>query len=76
MEKTTVYLDPGPYRQLKQIARRQGKKPAELVRAAVAEYAARHGRRLLPKCVGAGDSGLGDLSRRDEDYLAGFGDDR
>ena len=77
MEKTTVYLDQGDYRRLKQIARRDGRKPAELVREAVAEYAVRHGRkRLLPRSVGSFGSRLGDLSERAEDYLSGFGEDK
>jgi predicted transcriptional regulator len=76
MEKTTVYLDAAAYRELKQIARRTGRKPATLVREAVAEYAARHRTpRRLPAFVGAFDSGLRDLGTNDEKYLKGFGED-
>jgi hypothetical protein len=76
MEKTTVYLDGVDYRRLKQIARRKGKTPAELVREAVAEYTVRHGRRRsLPKSVGGFASGRGDASERAEEYLKGFGQD-
>ena len=77
MEKTTVYLDSADYRRLKEIARRKGRKPAELIREAVAEYAVRHrSRRAMPKSVGSMSSGLGDLASRDEHYLKGFGGDR
>jgi len=76
MEKTTVYLDGMDYRRLKQIARRTGKKPAELVREAVAEYTVRHGRqRALPKSVGGFASGRRDISERAEQHLKGFGRD-
>ena len=73
--KTTVYLHEGDYRRLKAIARGQGRTPAALVRDAVAEYARRHGRRRLPRSVGAGRSGRGDLSERAEDLLKGMGRD-
>lgn len=77
MEKTTVYLDAQAYRQLKQLARKAGRKPAELIREAVAEYTVRHqGRRVLPGSVGALASGRGDLAARDEAYLDKFGEDR
>ena len=72
MVKTTVYLDASAYRTLKQIARHGGTKPAQLIREAVTEYAARRSQRPLPRSVGAGDSGLGDVSQRDEDYLEGL----
>jgi len=77
MEKTTVYFDSADYRRLKQIARRKGRKPAELVREAVAEYTVRHrSRRPLPTSVGSLSSGRGDLASRDEAHLKGFGEDR
>ncbi len=77
MEKTTVYFDANDYRRLKQIAKREGRKPAELVREAVSEYTARRqtgGR--LPASIASFSSGKGDLASRDEDYLKGFGTDR
>lgn len=73
MEKTTVYLGTADYRRLKTIAQRSGRKPAELIREAVAEYAARHGDDQLPASVAAVKSRKGDLAARDEEYLAGFG---
>lgn len=73
MTKTTVYLDPVDYRRLKAIARAQGRSPAALVREAVAEFARRHGRHGLPRSVGAGRSGRGDLSERAEELLGGMG---
>ncbi|HTS03846.1 MAG TPA: ribbon-helix-helix domain-containing protein [Thermoanaerobaculia bacterium] len=71
--KTTVYLDESDYRRLKSIARAQGKPPAELVREAVAEYARRHGKRRLPKSLGAGRATTDDGGTRAEERLAGFG---
>jgi predicted DNA-binding protein len=58
-QKTTVYLDAADYHRLKVIARQQGRKPAELVREAVAAYTRRSGKR--------------DLSERAEQLLAGLG---
>ena len=37
MQKTTLYMDEETYRRLKQLARREGRAPAEMVREAVAE---------------------------------------
>jgi len=73
MQKTTVYLDADDYRALKRIAARKKRQPAELVREAVAEYAARHERRRAPKSVGAFASGRRDLSERAEELLKGIG---
>lgn len=72
--KTTVYLDAEAYRRLKELARRQGRPAAELVREAVSEYAARHAPRRVPSSIGAMRSGLGDLAEGAESYLEGFGD--
>jgi hypothetical protein len=71
--KTTVYLTDSDYRRLKEIARSKKRPTAELVREAVAEYAARHGRRRRPKSLGIGRSGRGDLGRRAEELLEGIG---
>jgi len=71
--KTTVYIAELDYRRLKEIARARNRPTAELVREAVAEYAARHGRRRRPKSLGTGRSGRGDLSRRAEELLEGLG---
>lgn len=71
--KTTVYLDGDDYRRLKTIAREAGRAPAELVREAVSEYARRHGRRRLPKSLGAGRGPSNDGGARAEELLAGFG---
>ncbi|MFW5947039.1 MAG: CopG family ribbon-helix-helix protein [Gemmatimonadota bacterium] len=71
--KTTVYLDTDAYRHLKRLARRQGRPAAELVREAVAEYAAKHGARRRPASIGSVSTGLGDLSENTERYLDGFG---
>ncbi len=76
MQKTTVYLDSADYRALKRISAKSGKPAAELVREAVAEYAARHAERRLPKSLGAFASGRRDLSERAEDLLKGMGRSR
>ncbi|MGH9481524.1 MAG: CopG family transcriptional regulator [Terriglobales bacterium] len=74
MQKTTVYLDETAYRQLKAIAQRRRRPPAAIVREAVAEYAARHGRRALPRSLGAFRSRRPDLGKRADQYLQGFGE--
>jgi predicted transcriptional regulator len=76
MQKTTVYLDRADYRALKRIAAKSKRAPAELVREAVAEYAARHEARRAPKSVGAFSSGRDNLGERSEDLLKGFGRSR
>ena len=73
MEKTTVYLNSGDYRRLKALAKEAGRPVAELVREAVAEYAARHGAAVRPSSIGIGRSGRGDLSECAEDLLGGMG---
>jgi predicted transcriptional regulator len=71
--KTTIYLPEGEYRRLKVLARAQGRSTAELLREAVAEYAQRHAPARLPRSLGAGRSGRGDLSERAEQLLHGMG---
>jgi predicted transcriptional regulator len=76
MQKTTVYLHSADYRALKQIAARTRRPSAELVREAVAEYAARHGKRRGAKSVGAFSSGRHDIGERAEELLKGMGRSR
>jgi hypothetical protein len=71
--KTTVYLDAADYRRLKAIARAQGKTTAQLVREAVALYAAGGAAAVRPSSIGAARSGRSDLSDRAEDLLTGMG---
>jgi hypothetical protein len=73
MQKTTVYLDPADYRALKRMAAKNGRAPAELVREAVAEYAARRAPQRRPKSIAAFASSRGDLSERAEELLKGMG---
>jgi hypothetical protein len=73
LTKTTLYLPQADYERLKAIARREGRATAELVREAVVEYAARRGTRRLPRSIGTGHSGRGDLSERAEQLLKGMG---
>ena len=70
---TTVYLETDEYRQLKEIARKQGRKTAAVLREAVSEYTRRHGRKAKPRSVGAGRSGRHDLSERADELLEGMG---
>lgn len=74
--KTTVYLDADVYRRLRGLAAKRRRPAAELVREAVAEYAARHARPRLPRSLGAGRSGRADLGERAESLLKGMGTDR
>jgi predicted transcriptional regulator len=76
IQKTTVYLDAADYRRLKTIARASGRPPAELVREAVAQYAAREAPRRRPRSLGLGQSRRGDVGERAEDLLAGLGNRR
>ena len=71
--KTTVYLDPATYRQLKVIAKSQAASPAALLRKAVADLVAREQKTRRPRSLGAGRSGRGDLSERAEELLEGMG---
>ena len=71
--KTTVYLNAADYRKLKSLAVDQRRSAAELVREAVAEYAARATRRRWPRSIGMGDSRVPDLAERYEDMMDGFG---
>ena len=73
--KTTVYLDAADYRRLKSLAADKGRTAAELVREAVAEYAARAAEREWPRSFGMGDSGDPYFAENYEDYLDGFGED-
>jgi len=73
--KTTVYLEAQSYRRLKGLAARTGRSTAELVRAAVAEYALRHSRVSLPRSLGAGKRGRRDLGSRAEALLEDMGED-
>lgn len=72
-QKTTVYLDADDYRRLKALARATHRKPAHLLREAVAEYTARQRPRHRARSIGMGNSGRDDLSERAEDLLKGFG---
>lgn len=73
--KTTVYLNAADYRKLKSLATDEGRSAAELVREAVAEYAARATKREWPRSFGMGDSGDPHFAENYEDYLDGFGED-
>ena len=71
--KTTVYLEGPAYRRLKQLARRERRPAAELVREAVAEYVRRRAPTRRPRSLGSAHSGRRDLGQRAEELLRGFG---
>jgi hypothetical protein len=71
--KTTVYLDQRDYEHLKEIARAEGRAPAELVREAVAQYTEKRRVRRMPGSIAAGHSRRGDVAERAEELLAGLG---
>lgn len=71
--RTTVYPYAADHRRLKSLAAVRRRSVAELVREAVAEYAARLTRRQWPRSIGMGDSGIGDLAGRDEDMMDRLG---
>ncbi len=71
--KTTVYLDAAEYRRVKALAAAEGRSAAELIRAAVSEYARKRAPSTRPSSIGAGSSGDGCLSERSEDLLEGMG---
>ena len=73
LTKTTLYLPAADYRRLKALALREGRPTAELVREAVVEYARRRAGARLPRSLGAGRSGRGDVSERAEELLGGMG---
>jgi hypothetical protein len=72
LTKTTLYLPEADYRRLKAMALREGRATAELVREAVSEYASRRGARRLPRSLGAGRSGRGDVSEKADRLLEGM----
>ena len=72
--KTTVYLNAADYRRIKAMAADEGRSAAELVREAVAVYAARSTERPWPRSIGMGDSGIPDLAERYEEFMDGFGE--
>ena len=73
--KTTVYLNAGDYRRLRSLAAREGRSAAELVREAVAEYAAKATEPAWPRSFGMGDSGDPHFAENYEDHMDGFGED-
>lgn len=68
MTKTTVYLDPDLAVTLRQLAIREGRAQAELIREALAEYARRKKRPEIPG-IGEFDSGHTDTSQKAEQIL-------
>jgi Arc/MetJ-type ribon-helix-helix transcriptional regulator len=74
MVKTTVYLPDPLKRRLERLAAREGRSEAEVIRAALDEYTEARSRPKPRLPLFAGDAPP-DLAERDEEYLAGFGED-
>ena len=68
MKHTTVELPDQIEHSLSQLAQTMGRSEAELIQEAIEQYLARQAR-LLPRSIGMGASGIGDLSTRDEELL-------
>lgn len=69
MVRTTVYLDQEIALVLRQLAARQGRSQAEVIREALASYAQRTVR-PTPKGIGKYRSGEPDVAQRAKDILA------
>lgn len=69
MQKTTVYLDPETAVALRNLAEREQRPQAELIREAVSEYTQR-AQPPLPPGTGKYRSGRTDISERAEELLA------
>ena len=68
MTKTTVYLDSDLAVTIRQLAAHEGRPQAELIRAALADYAKRRKRPAIPG-LGEFDSGHSDTSVKAEEIL-------
>ena len=64
MNKTTIYLTPELQRGIREVALRTGRRPAQLIRAAIEEYL-RHQERPEPRSLGAGEDA--ELAARDSE---------
>ena len=69
MVRTTVYMEQETALALRQLAARQGRSQAELIRDALARYTGRAGR-PTPKGIGKYRSGEPDVAQRAKDILA------
>jgi len=75
MVKTTVYLDADTALNLRDLATRQQRPQAELIREALANYT-RQFRRPMPKGIGKYSSGRPDIGSRAEEILRGAARER
>ena len=67
MNKTTIYLPDELQRGIRDVARRTGRRPAELIRAAIEQFL-REQHRPLPRSIGAGED-VEVAARDSEDWL-------
>lgn len=72
--KTTIYLEDAEYRRLKRIAERERTSAAELIRAAVSDFLARHQPAGLPEWVGMLEADPTLASTEEEELLDGLGE--
>jgi hypothetical protein len=68
MKPTTIYLPEETEIALQEIAKQNGKTLSEIIQEMVKEYSLTK-KKLLPKCVGMGNSGMFDLSERVDELL-------
>lgn len=69
MKRTTIYLDELLDRNLAQLAHRQERSKAELIRDVLGHYVDQQETKTVPDWVGMVSSGQGDLAERAEEVL-------
>ena len=69
MKRTTVFLEEALLRRARQLARREGRSFAQVVREALAQYLAAGRPRRLPSIAGKYRSGYTDTSERVDELL-------
>ena len=68
MKQTIIYLPEETEFALQELANQKGKTPSEIIQEMIEEYSLIK-KKLLPKCIGMGSSGMSDLSERVDELL-------
>ncbi|PZO39646.1 MAG: CopG family transcriptional regulator [Pseudanabaena frigida] len=68
MKPIIIYLSPKNKQVLEQLSVQGGKTPSEIIQEAFELYVVNK-KKILPKCVGVGKSGIADLSERVDELL-------